>query len=129
MNPPQTLADLVDLWEGTAEVTWTMNHQTVRVLAESPPTAASVGEIVTECTSNAIRHGRASHVRVSVSTIGDSIEVIVSDDGTGMPSVVEPRLGTRMLDELCLIWERTSSAAGTTVVARLATERAALLTP
>ena len=124
----QTLADLVDLWEGTAEVTWTMNHQTVRVLAESPPTAASVGEIVTECTSNAIRHGRASHVSVSVSTIGDSIEVIVSDDGSGMPSLVEPRLGTRMLDELCLIWERTSSVAGTTVVARLATERTALLT-
>ena len=125
----QTLADLVDLWEGTAQVTWTMDHTTIRMLAESPPTAASVGEIITECTSNAIRHGRASHVKVSISIVGDSIEVAVIDDGTGLPSVVEPRLGTRMLDELCLNWERTSSANGTVVLARLATERAFLPLP
>lgn len=120
----QTLADLVDLWEGTAQVTWTMDHMTIRMLAESPPTAASVGEIVTECTSNAIRHGRASQVKVSISIVEDSIEVAVMDDGAGLPSVVKPRLGTRMLDELCLNWERTSSANGTVVLARLATERA-----
>ena len=122
----QTLADLVDLWEGTAQVTWTMDHTTIRTLAESPPTAASVGEIITECTSNAIRHGGASYVKVSISRVESSIEVAVVDNGAGLPSVVKPRLGTRMLDELCLEWKRTSTVNGTAVLARLATERAFL---
>lgn len=122
----RTLADLVDLWEGTAKVSWTMDHKTIRLLAESPPTAASVGEIVTECTSNAIRHGRARHIKSSIHAVGDVIEVTVMDDGSGLAGVVEPRLGTRMLEELCVAWERTSSDDGTVVVARLATERALL---
>lgn len=124
----QTLADLVELWEGTADVAWTMDHRTIRLLAECPPTASSVGEIVTECTSNAIRHGRARRVEVSVRAVDDAIEVIVSDDGSGVPSTAEPRLGTRMLDELCLSWECTSTVSGTTVMALLATERAPMPT-
>ena len=122
----QTLAGLVELWEGTAQVIWSMDHRTVRLLAESPPTAASVGEIVTECASNAIRHGRARQVKVRIQAMGDVIEVRVTDDGCGLPGVIEPRLGTRMLEELCLTWERTSTEAGTVVVAQLATERALL---
>lgn len=124
----QTLADLVELWEGTAHVAWTMDHRTVRLLAESPPTAASVGEIVTECASNAIRHGRARQVKATIQAVGDEIRVSVVDDGAGLPAIIEPRLGTRMLDELCLSWERTSTESGTTVVAQLATERALLAT-
>lgn len=125
----QTLADLVELWEGTAQVSWTMNHRTVRRMAESPPTAASVGEIVTECTSNSIRHGRAQHVKVAIEAVADAIRVTVTDDGLGVPAIIEPRLGTRMLDELCLNWERTSNREGTTVVADLVTERSLLTIP
>lgn len=125
----QTLVDLVDLWDGTASVTWTMNHRTIRRLAESPPTAASVGEIVTECTSNAVRHGRARHVKVTIEAVRDTIRVSVADDGSGMPMIIEPHLGTRMLDELCLSWERTSGGVGTIVIAELATERALLVIP
>jgi nitrate/nitrite-specific signal transduction histidine kinase len=125
----QTLADLVELWEGTAQVSWTMNHRTVRLLAESPPTASSVGEIVTECTSNSIRHGRAQHVKFAIEAFGDVIRVTVIDDGSGVPAIIEPRLGTRMLDELCLNWERTSNREGTTLIADLATERSLLTIP
>lgn len=120
----QSLADLVDLWEGTAQVRWTMDHRTIRSLAESPPTAASVGEIITECTSNAIRHGRATKVDIRIEATGDIVVVHVVDDGAGLPTNIEPRLGTRMLDELCLYWSRCSADGATTVTAQLATDRA-----
>lgn len=123
----QTLVDLVDLWAGTAQVAWTMNHRTVRRLAESPPTAASVGEIATECTSNAIRHGRAQHVSITIQAWGDAIRMSVTDDGSGVPSIIEPRLGTRMLEELCVEWNRRSTEEGTTVTVELATERSLAL--
>lgn len=119
----KTLGDLVDLWEGTARFMWTMDHRTVRVLAESPPTAASVGEIVTECVSNAIRHGGARHINARIESAGDLVRIQVTDDGSGLPALHQPGLGTRMLDELCLSWERRSSVASTKVLATLATER------
>lgn len=120
----QTLTDISDLWEGTAQFTWTLDHRTVRALAESPPTAASVGEIVTECVSNAIRHGRATQIQAKVQASENVIEVAIADDGCGLPPATGDGLGSRMMNDVCVRWERAGTDSGTVVTAVLATQKA-----
>lgn len=120
----QTLTDISDLWEGTAQFTWTLDHRTVRALAESPPTAASVGEIVNECVSNAICHGRATQIQAKVQASENVIEVVIEDDGCGPSTASGDGLGSRMMNDVCVRWERAGTDSGTVVTAVLATQKA-----
>ena len=116
-----TLADIAELWDDTCVVRWTIDHKTVRLLAEYPHAAASAGEIARECVSNAIRHGSATEVWVTISQVDEHVQVTALDNGKGVDDSRQVGLGSRMLDEVCVSWRRESSGSGTSVVAELAT--------
>lgn len=114
-----TLDDIAELWEGTAIVHWTLDHRTVRVLVESPDAAISAAEIARECVTNAIRHGSASEIWLSLAGMGDRVVITTVDNGRGIAVDSRVGLGTRMLDELCLAWRRESTGSGTEVIAEI----------
>lgn len=117
-----TLQEIADLWSGTCDVRWSMDHRTVRAVAESPVAAMSITEIVRECVTNAVRHGRAHTVTVRLQRSGDGRVVLeIADDGVASEAPAVPGLGSHMLDEMCVTWERTSGKSGTRVVAEVAT--------
>lgn len=117
-----TLQEIADLWSGTCDVRWTMDHRTVRAVAESPVAAMSITEIIRECVTNAVRHGRARSVTVRIQRSGDGRVVLdITDDGGGVAASAVPGLGSHMLDEMCVSWQRTSGECGTRVVAEVAT--------
>lgn len=118
-----TLADITELWDGTCTVRWTVDHQTIRLLAQSPACAASAAEISRECVNNAIRHGGASEVWITIARSGECIMVTAVDNGSGVHGAAVDGLGSRMLDEVCVEWTRESGSGGTTVVAQLASPR------
>lgn len=118
-----TLADIAELWDGTCTVRWTLDHRTVRLLVESPSAATSVAEITRECVGNAIRHGRATDVWITIATSGDRVVLTTLDNGTTVTTWT-PGLGSRMLDEMCVSWRHESADPGTRVVAELATAQA-----
>lgn len=89
-----------------------------------PELRASLYRIVQEAVANARKHAGARHVAVRVSTAGDGVMVLVTDDGEGFDTeAVDPpvpgHLGlTTMRERAELVggWCRvTSSAAGTAV--------------
>lgn len=114
-----TLDDIVELWEGTATIHWTMDHRTIRVLVESPDAAICAAEIARECVTNAIRHGRATEIRLSLAGSGERVVITTVDNGIGISTDSLIGLGTRMLDELCLAWRREATGSGTKVIAEI----------
>jgi signal transduction histidine kinase len=124
----RSLDDITELWDGTAAVHWTLNHRTVRQLVQAPSTAAAVAEVVTESVSNAIRHGQAKEVWITIETQGEHIQLRILDNGVGLDPTATAGLGSHMFDELCLIWRRESDELGTVVTADIAIPTSAQVT-
>lgn len=109
-----SLAALCEMWSGIAEVTVTVEGE---VPESSASRVAIVGE---ELVANAVRHGRARHVDVSVTVDDQAVTVQVSDDGTGGDDG-EPGLGSRIVEQLGAL-ERSSTESGMRAVVRLGTD-------
>ena len=112
------LSDIAELWDGTCTVRWTLDHQTVHVLSTSASLAMSAAEITRECVTNAIKHGGATEVWITIARSGDRVVLSALDNGSGIVDGT-PGLGSRLLDESCAVWRRESTSDGTQVTAEL----------
>jgi signal transduction histidine kinase len=65
-------------------------------LPEEAPT--HLFRIAQEAVSNAVRHGQARRVRITLTRAPDRLRLVVEDDGTGFPGLVRSA-GTDRLDE------------------------------
>lgn len=112
----QSLADLAEFWDGVAKIRYKLTPAAKRVLAHHPVTSATAIELIREACSNAVRHGKASQIRVNVSLSKDQnrLELNVENDGALVKMTTKPGLGTKLLNELALSWNLRSS--GTTTV-------------
>ena len=112
----QSLADLAEFWDGVAKIRYKLTPAAKRVLANHPVTSATAIELIREACSNAVRHGKASQIRVNVSLSKDQnrLELNVENDGALVKMTTKPGLGTKLLNELALSWNLRSS--GTTTV-------------
>ena len=63
------------------------------VLISDADTATHLFRIAQEAISNAIRHGRAQNVRISLSHEGGGVALRVKDDGCGLPDILPPDRG------------------------------------
>lgn len=98
----------VSLWSGLC----TMTVEIDPTLAErSGHTARDVGRVVEEGLSNAIRHGGATSIHVSVQANADQIIVVIDDDGFG-PQKGTPGLGSALLDSIATSWQLTPHGSG-----------------
>ena len=86
----------------------------------APVTEASVGEIAREFITNAIRHGEATTVMVRIVVEQGCVQVTCDDDGRGVSAFASRGVGSRMLDELCIRWDRTRDGLHTSVTADVA---------
>ena len=114
------LREIASLWSGLCTVEVRLDPHSALQIESEPGLSSCCVEVVRESVSNAVRHGRASIVEVSLLWQDDaSVCITVRDDG-GSPGV-DPRigLGTRMLDEICLSWCRDQTQTGTKLTAVL----------
>ena len=124
------VAAMTSVWNGVASTSLRFDAGTVAVLSTDPAACESVVEIVRECVGNAIRHGRARHLSIEVGPVDyASVLLRVDDDGRGLPHPTIPGLGSQLLDQVCLSWERTSQGTGTRVAARVPVSPEALDAP
>lgn len=101
----RALTDLHGLWSPIVNFSADISHTASQKLVADPGLSPSAIEICREATSNAIRHGCAGSVDIRIGTIGDLLEIRVTDDGDGPSSEVVAGLGSQMLDETCLRWQ------------------------
>lgn len=118
-DAPDVLAQLVELWEGVADVEWTLSPEAQAVLSAHTVTRSSFNELVREACSNAVSHGEAERVEISGRTVDDELELAVFNTGRPVAEDAAPGFGTGLLDELALWWRRRPLGDGTELVVRL----------
>jgi signal transduction histidine kinase len=117
----EALADIQGTWAGVAQVSWSLHDIGASQIDAQPAVSASVAEIVRESVSNAIRHGDASEIRVELRLVGGGeLSIRITDNGRGIANSDSRGLGSSMLDETCLWWERTRVNEATTLRAIVA---------
>ena len=126
------LADVAETWEGVAQVTWQVSAAAVDALARDRLCTEAVTDLATEAVSNAVRHGGATLVEVSIElghALGgaDLVVLRVVDDGQVLDEGM-PGLGTALLTRCTFDWSLDRERP-TTLIARLPVVEAAAVLP
>lgn len=117
--------DLAALWVDSAHVDFGAPVEVVRDIDHDEVLRTVVIEIMREGVSNAIRHGSADVIAISVTRPSTQIvRVTIEDDGDGAPKSITPGLGSAMFDEVTLAWRLESQAGMTRLELDLATTEA-----
>ena len=66
---------------------------------DSTGSGERVGRVVEEGLANAIRHGGATAISVTLKSVDGGICIVIDDDGVGPPSALVPGLGSTVLDQ------------------------------
>lgn len=98
----------VSLWSGLCKVEVTIDSSVSDIRGR---TARDVGRVVEEGLSNAILHGGATSIAISMAIENGTIIVIVNDNGCG-PQRGERGLGSAVLDGLSDSWELSAVPSG-----------------
>lgn len=98
----------VSLWSGLCTITVEIDPTLAERTGQS---ARDIGRVVEEGLSNAIRHGGASSIQVSVQANADQITVVIEDDGSG-PQMGTPGLGSALLDSIATSWQLAPHGSG-----------------
>jgi signal transduction histidine kinase len=115
-----SIADLVQLWQGVCEVEVSVDEAILNSMSDNQVTSHCINEIVKEGVSNAIRHGHAKYVEISIlEDSADSIRIEISNDGDADISDRQG-VGSQMLDEITMNWSRELTDSGVRLVAKVA---------
>lgn len=96
----RTVDDIAAMWSGLAAVRVVCDDDAAR-------RDATVVEVVEELVLNAVRHGRARTVSVSVVTGDEVVTVVVIDDGVGLDG--RPGMGSSVLESAGVVTRELSS--------------------
>jgi signal transduction histidine kinase len=115
-----TFRDLQALWDGVVGIDCVVSGD--KSLIEADQRAAfAVSELVREACSNAIRHGKAPRIDISVEVRQDDrvVEIRIDNDGLPLASDATPGLGSQLFDEQSMEWAREQVGDRVRVTARL----------
>jgi signal transduction histidine kinase len=94
----QVLADISEVWEDTCKIEYHIQPQALQAL-EQQSLARSTIEVVREATTNAIKHGKAKNIKVTITQSGQLLELIVDNDGQELVTNTQG-LGTSVISDL-----------------------------
>lgn len=125
------LADVTETWDGVAAVTCSVTALAEKHLSADPLCTYALTDLATEAVSNAVRHGKATTVEVTIDvdvTIDmeddELIRLCVVDDGR-VPAQGMPGLGTALLTRCTYDWSLAHDP--TTLTARLPCVKASVM--
>jgi signal transduction histidine kinase len=103
-----TSCTVVQSWEGFVDITLD-----IEVTREPPPrTIAHVKEILLEGIGNAVRHGRAKNIALTIDDRAGDLRITITDDGTGVTGS-QFGLGSAMFDDIAPnAWSLTPGTTG-----------------
>jgi signal transduction histidine kinase len=102
----ESLTDLIELWQGVCEVKVSIEEELLNAISANQITSHCINEIVKESVTNAIRHGKARLVEISIQDLNDgSLHIEITNDGEGNV-VGTPGVGSQILDEITMRWTR-----------------------
>ena len=116
----QELEDLIDLWDGVCDIDIAIKPEIFELLAADPTATYCINEFVRECVNNAIKHGRSSEIKVTVEHLEPATLTVFVENNGEVNTANQAGLGTRILDEITIDWNRMTSNGRTTVMGQIA---------
>jgi glucose-6-phosphate-specific signal transduction histidine kinase len=95
----QVIQDIADVWEGTCKIEYLIQPVAQSALDQQQSLARSTIEVLREAITNAIKHGKAKYIKVSITKNGQLIDLIVDNDGSELVTG-QQGLGTSVIAEL-----------------------------
>ena len=95
----ELLEQICDLWEGSCQIDYRVTAGASSALADDSAAAYCVLEVIREAVNNAIKHGSAKELNISVANLGELIAVEVTNDGN-QSQLNSPGLGSALYQEL-----------------------------
>ena len=114
------LVKIRDTWNGIAEVTWDIPSEVLKKVAADPISNTALIDLITEMSFNAVKHGKASSIEIRCQEVDSRIlELIVSNDGNVLEPSERRGLGSKLLEESTIDWNRFTEEAKTVTIARI----------
>jgi len=113
----KSLRSIKQAWKGVLEIKIPRSGDAIKLLAADKWAGICANEIVKESVSNSLRHGKATEVQVRFEQSDPGfVEIVVEDNGRGLPSQFRPGLGSQILDEIAFPWSLQKQSEGGTIL-------------
>ncbi len=106
------LAELAHRWRGLVDVSEFIDPGVDQAIANQPELSLWIFDIVEEGINNAVTHGNASRVEVTVHASEGLVEVCVTDNGIGCGETLSPGLGLATIGRAPARWSLRSGRPG-----------------
>ena len=99
------LGELRTSWEGVCDFSWRVSQADLDLIELHEKNAFYIIALATESISNAMRHGGATRVELSMTTQdGWKLLLEIANDGTPPPPEITSGTGTKLISELSSSW-------------------------
>jgi signal transduction histidine kinase len=114
------LAEIAETWHGLCKIDLAMSDAVEATLKQDPTCVETVLEIAREACSNAIRHGSAENIHLTVELVDtDLVKLTVINDGTKVDSQSKRGVGSAYLDDCSYSHELVANSDGATLIATI----------
>jgi two-component sensor histidine kinase len=114
------LAEIAETWQGLCQIDIELACDDEDLLKRDSVCVETVLEIAREACSNAIRHGAAEHIQLSVNfESAELVKITVTNDGSKADTNSRRGVGSAYLDDCTYGHSLTQTEAGTVLVATI----------
>ena len=108
------LEETVATWANVCNIVWTISPAHKQIIGQDDLLGHALEDVIPELAFNSVNHGRAKSLSFTFEIIDDrTLRMIASDDGRQTGSSGRVGLGSKLLDDCCISWQRDSTPAGT----------------
>ena len=109
-----------DTWQGLATINWKISEELKARIEKDPICQLALTDLVTELVFNAVKHGRPGEISIEISLQDTQIiELSVTNPGDVEANSDGSGLGTKLLEESAISWERIRNGDRVKTVALL----------
>ena len=102
----QIIRDTIAFWSGMCDISLEVDDRVAADIANTPDVGEAIQIVTLEMISNAIRHGRATDIDISIQRESmETIRVTAINNGGPVGAGLSAGLGMALYDELCANWE------------------------
>lgn len=101
----QEVSNLQEMWSGAIDLSITITPETQAALDLDALAGNSLFQVMSEAVTNAVRHGDADTVRITVEAQDDCVVVTVMNDGNPIAPPGSEGMGSRIFDANCIDWD------------------------
>ena len=118
---PKLVSNIRDNWASVAEVNCHISDEDLKSIHRDVMIGTTLIDVIPELVFNAIKHGKASLINIFIGFKNERVvELVVQDNGRNELINVGSGLGTKILNESAISWNRERVTAQTVTRAEFA---------